>query len=154
MYIVAPVAWVSSTYGDGRDGRADQDIATIMLDDRMPDEALDGVEEFSHLEIILYFHKADPARINPELSHPRGNPAYSKVGVVARRGPNRPNHLGLTVVEVVQRDGRKVIVRGRDALDGSPVIDIRPLMTGLLPRSPVRQPRWADEIMSEHEKNS
>lgn len=154
MYIVAPVAWVSSTYSDSRDGSADQEIATITLDERMPDEALDGVEEFSHLEIIFYFHKADPARINPGLSHPRGNPAYSKVGVFARRGPNRPNHLGLTVVELVQRDGRTLTVRGLDALDGSPVIDIKPLMTGLLPRSSLRQPRWADEIMSEHEKNS
>ena len=88
--------------------------------------ALDGLEEFSHLEILFHFHKADPAKEITGKRHPRNNPAWPAVGIFARRGKNRPNHLGLTVVKLmIRREGRTLEVENLDALDGTPVIDIK-----------------------------
>lgn len=148
MYIITPVAWVRAGTGVPGDRTASDDIMSVTLDDRMPDDSLQGIEDFSHLEILFYFHETDPANINPGLGHPRNNPAFPKVGVFSRRGPDRPNQLGLTRVELIRRDGRTLYVKGLDAFDGSPVIDIKPLLRSLLPRDPISQPKLADEISS------
>jgi tRNA (Thr-GGU) A37 N-methylase len=79
--------------------------------------------------------------------HPRGNTAWSKVGIFAQRGKGRPNRLGVTIVEIVGREGRVLTVTGLDAIDGTPVLDIKPVMTEFLPRTPVRQPGWSHELM-------
>jgi len=79
--------------------------------------------------------------------HPRGNPAWPRVGIFAQRGSARPNRLGATIVEIVQRSGRSLTVRGLDAIDGTPVLDIKPVMVEFLPRSPGRQPEWSRQLM-------
>lgn len=88
-------------------------------------EALDGIEEFSHLFIIFYMHKASTEKISLKV-HPRGRQDLPLVGVFATRSPYRPNPLGLTLVELVKRDGNKIKVKGLDAIDGTPIIDIKP----------------------------
>jgi tRNA (Thr-GGU) A37 N-methylase len=69
------------------------------------------------------------------------------VGIFAQRGKGRPNRLGVTIVEVIRREGRALTVAGLDAIDGSPVLDIKPVMAEFLPRTPVRQPEWSRELM-------
>ena len=66
----------------------------------------------------------------------------------AQRGSPRPNRLGVTAVEVVRVEGRRLHVRGLDAIDGTPVLDIKPVIRGFEPRGEIRQPAWADEIMA------
>lgn len=143
---IHPIGYVASDRTEIADDNW-QGISRIVLNDDLPEESLVGVEEFSHLEILFHFHKADPARVTVGLRHPRNNPNWPKVGIFARRGKNRPNHLGLTVVKLVKIEGRTLYVEDLDALDGSPVIDIKPLLRGFLPKEEIRQPGWADEIM-------
>ena len=81
-----------------------------------------------------------------------GNAAWPKVGIFAQRGKARPNRLGATIVEIEKRDGRILHVRGLDAVDGTPVIDIKPVLAEFLPRSPVRQPAWSRELMRDYWK--
>jgi tRNA-Thr(GGU) m(6)t(6)A37 methyltransferase TsaA len=150
MFTITPVAWVGSTRVEPSDDNWDAEAATITLDDALPEESLTGLDEFSHLEVLFYFHKADPDKVEPGLRHPRNNPDWPKVGVFARRGKNRPNHLGLSVVKLIKREGRTLHVEGLDAIDGTPVIDIKPLLNGFLPRKPLLQPKWADEIMARY----
>jgi tRNA (Thr-GGU) A37 N-methylase len=69
------------------------------------------------------------------------------VGIFAQRGKGRPNRLGATIVEIVNRAGRVLTVTGLDAIDGTPVLDIKPVMAEFLPRNPVRQPKWSHELM-------
>jgi tRNA-Thr(GGU) m(6)t(6)A37 methyltransferase TsaA len=88
-------------------------------------EALDGIEDFSHLFIVFYMHRASNEKISLKV-HPRGRKDLPLVGVFATRSPYRPNHLGLTLVELVKRDGNKIKVRGLDAIDGTRIIDIKP----------------------------
>ena len=69
------------------------------------------------------------------------------VGIFAQRGKDRPNRIGVTVCSLLGVDGLTLRVRGLDAIDGTPVLDIKPVMRGFLPRGEVREPEWAGELM-------
>jgi tRNA-Thr(GGU) m(6)t(6)A37 methyltransferase TsaA len=86
-------------------------------------QALYGIERRRHIWVIFGFHRK---RGWSPLIHPRGDPKRPMMGVFATRSPRRPNRIGLTRVELLQIRGRTVTVRGLDALDGSPVWDIKP----------------------------
>ncbi|NUM53569.1 MAG: SAM-dependent methyltransferase [Candidatus Hydrogenedentes bacterium] len=119
----------------------------IRLNDELPDESLNGIEEFSHIEIVYIFHKA--LESNPVLGaeHPRENANWPKVGIYAQRKKARPNFIGCTIAKLIRREGRNLFVERLDAIDGTPVLDIKPVMREFLPDGEVRQPQWAEELM-------
>ena len=82
--------------------------------------------------------------------HPRDNPLWPKVGIFAQRGKNRPNRLGSCIARLVRREPRAILVAELDAIDGTPVLDIKPLMVEFLPREPVHQPPWSHELMRDY----
>src|SRR5580693_2963424 len=96
-------------------------VTEITLADDIPTEALENIETFSHLEIIFYFDKADDAQM-VYSGRPRGNPHYPVMGIFCQRKKDRPNKLGLCTVELLERNGRTIIVKGLDAIDGTPVL--------------------------------
>ena len=124
----------------------------IIISDKLPEECLDGIDTFSHLEIIFYFDKATKADTVDGASHPRGNKEWPKVGIFAQRKKDRPNHLGLTTVKFISRKGRTLTVQGLDADDGTPVLDIKPVAKEFLPREEVTQPAWMTELMKDYWK--
>lgn len=151
------MTWTLQPIGTVRGGRSapiddhwDEVQASIELAPQFGPEALDGLDDFSHAEIIFLFHQVEESAIETGARHPRGNPAWPMVGIFAQRGRNRPNRLGATIVRIRGRDARTLHVAGLDAIDGTPVLDIKPVMTAFLPRSPVRQPRWATELMQDY----
>jgi tRNA (Thr-GGU) A37 N-methylase len=97
-------------------------------------------------------NQVDPQKIETSARYPRNNPQWPKVGIFAQRGKNRPNQIGLTVCEIVKIDGRKIFLKGLDAVNGTPVIDIKPWMTEFGPQTPVRQPEWSRELMKDYWK--
>jgi len=121
----------------------------IELNDNYSEESLSGLQEFSHVEIIYYFHKVNPNNIIIDAEYPRENQNYPKVGIFSQRKKARPNLLGLTICEIIRVEGRKLFVRGFDAIDKTPVIDIKPVFKEYLPEniSEVRQPNWVTELM-------
>jgi len=114
---------------------------------RFGPDALKGLEAFSHLVVIFHFHRADEAHLVTGARHPRNNPAWPLVGIFAQRGKDRPNGLGVSVCEILRVEGTTVHVRGLDAVDGTPVLDLKPHMKGFDPRGEVREPSWARELM-------
>jgi tRNA-Thr(GGU) m(6)t(6)A37 methyltransferase TsaA len=123
--------------------------AMIELDAaRFGQEALQGLEAFSHVEILYVFDQVDEAEIITTARHPRGRKDWPKIGIFAQRGKGRPNRIGATVCNVVSVDGLSLRVVGLDAIDGTPVIDIKPVMSGFQPRGVFSEPAWAKEIMS------
>ena len=84
---------------------------------------LDGIQAGDKLFVLCWFHKADREILKV---HPRGNPAVPKRGVFATRSPDRPNPIGLCLVDVLSIEGRTLKVRGLDAVDGTPVVDLKP----------------------------
>ena len=124
--------------------------ACITLTEEFPAEALQGLCGFSHAEVLYFFHQADPAKIVSGARHPRNNKDWPAVGIFAQRGKNRPNRIGSTICRIVRVEGRKLVVAELDAIDGTPVLDIKPVMVEFLPRQEVRQPGWSHEIMREY----
>ena len=84
------------------------------------------------------------------VRHPRGNRDWPEVGIFAQRNKDRPNHLGLTIVNVIKHDGRSLFVKGLDAINGTPVLDIKPVLAEFLPHEPIRQPDWSHELMKDY----
>ena len=122
--------------------------ATIVLDaGRFQPDVLAGLDQFSHVDVVFLFHLVDPSSVNLGARHPRGREDWPKVGILAQRAKARPNRIGVTTCELVGVDGLEVRVRGLDAIDGTPVLDLKPYMTDFGPRTEVREPDWARELM-------
>jgi tRNA (adenine37-N6)-methyltransferase len=113
-------------------------------------EALQGLSAFSHIEVVFLFHQVRVSRICRGARHPRNNPAWPAVGVFAQRGKNRPNRLGVSICRLIRVEGTALHVTELDATDGTPVLDIKPVMVEFLPREPVRQPDWSHELMRDY----
>jgi len=126
--------------------------SSIVLDDRFEPDALQGLDAFSHVEVIFWFDRVDPAKVVAGARRPRNNPAWPAVGIFAQRGKARPNRIGSTVCRVVRLDGRRLVVRELDAIDGTPVLDLKPVMNEFLPRGAVEQPHWSHELMRDYWK--
>lgn len=124
--------------------------ARIELAAHISDEALAGLTDFSHAEVIFVFDQVADDQIVTGARHPRGNEDWPLVGIFAQRGKNRPNRLGVSVCTILGVEGRSLIVEGLDAIDGTPVVDIKPVLSGFLPRGEVREPVWATEIMKDY----
>jgi tRNA (Thr-GGU) A37 N-methylase len=143
-----PIGHVRGGRGAATDDDWGASRARIELDaDRFTPDALAGLGDFSHIEVVFLFHGVDEAKVETAARRPRGRADWPLVGIFAQRGRARPNRLGVTVCQVVGVYGLNVEVQGLDAIDGTPVLDIKPVLRGFLPRGIVREPDWAQEIM-------
>jgi tRNA-Thr(GGU) m(6)t(6)A37 methyltransferase TsaA len=145
-----PIGVVHSPRDEVRDDEWGGLQAQIVLDARFAADALDGIEQFSHAEILFFFDRVDPARIVAGARHPRNNRGWPAVGIFAQRGRARPNRIGSTIVRILRCESRVLHVAELDAVDGTPVLDIKPVMREFLPREEVRQPRWSHELMQRY----
>jgi len=106
--------------------------------------ALDGIEQFSHLIVLYWFHQRDDEKGRRTLRVvPRRHAGAPEVGVFACRSPNRPNPIGLCVVEIIRVSGNELFVKGLDADEGSPIIDIKPYLPRSDSAQEARVPEWA-----------
>lgn len=147
MITLQPIGFVRNSRTEPGDDDWGELVSVIELAEPFGAESLQGLEAFSHVEIIFHFDRVDEARVIRGARHPRENPAWPAVGIFAQRGKERPNRLGLTIATILKCEGRRLYVSGLDALDGTPVLDIKPVMAEFLPRGPVRQPDWSHELM-------
>lgn len=146
-----PIAYVRGGRFEVSDDDWGKVVADIEMDgDRFTPEAIAGLDAFSHLVVVYYFHKVDPSTIELTARHPRENPAWPKIGIFAQRVKNRPNLLGVSTCQILRVDGLKIHVQGLDAVDGTPVLDLKPHMTGYEPQGKIREPEWVREIMSQY----
>jgi tRNA-Thr(GGU) m(6)t(6)A37 methyltransferase TsaA len=149
---IKPIASVHNARVEVEDDDWGSVISVIELDPSLPEEALHGIETFSHAEILFHFHLVPESKIETGTRHPRNNTDWPKVGILSQRGKNRPNRLGSALVRILRREGRQLHVSGLDAVDGTPILDIKPVMREFLPREEVHQPDWAAELMKHYWK--
>jgi len=129
----------------------DAETCVIELDgSAFEPSALTGLDSFSHVEVVYQFDRVDEASIVTGARRPRGRQDWPEVGIFAQRGRVRPNRLGVTVCRLLDVDGLRVTVRGLDAIDGTPVVDLKPYLRGFAPRGDVVEPPWATEIMASY----
>ena len=125
--------------------------AVIVLDpEQFTPASLHGLEEFSHVEVVFVFDQVDENDITAGARHPRGRADWPEVGIFAQRGRNRPNRLGVSTCRLVSVEGLRLEVQGLDAVHRTPVLDVKPVMHGFLPRGTHREPAWATEIMARY----
>ena len=148
--VMSPVGQVRGGRIQPEDDSWDQEVAVIELDTRFAPDALAGLEGFSHIEVVFHFDRVQPDAINTSARHPRNRSDWPLVGIFAQRGKARPNRIGVTMCRLLSVEGLKLKVRGLDAVDGTPVLDIKPVMTGFLPRGEILEPEWAKELMKEY----
>lgn len=131
------------------DDQWDDEHAWIELLPPFSERALLGLEDFSHCLVVYVFDQAawDAEKMS---RHPRGNKDWPEVGIFAQRAKDRPNRLGVTVCRVIKVEGLTVHVAGLDAIDGTPVVDIKPWMTEFGPRGKAVQPTWSTELMKDY----
>jgi len=127
-------------------------VSEIRLDETsFTPDALHGLAEFSHVEVLFYFHGVSEASVVSARRHPRDNPKWPVVGIFAQRGKARPNRIAATICRLLSVQGLTVKVQGLDAFDGSPVLDIKPVFAEFTPiRASIRQPKWSHELMADY----
>lgn len=149
MLDIRPIGRVTSPRAEAIDDDWDSITSVIELDPEVLDgDATAGLADFSHVEVVYVFDQVDPAQVTTGARHPRGNTAWPNVGILAQRAKNRPNRIGVTVCRLLSVEGLRLMVAALDAIDGTPVLDVKPYMAEFGPRGVVRQPAWSSELMS------
>jgi tRNA (adenine37-N6)-methyltransferase len=115
---------------------------------RFTPESLRGLDDFSHVEVVFFFHRV------PESEIETGSPGSPRVGIFAQRGKARPNRIGVTICRLLSVKDLSLEVVGLDAIDGTPVLDIKPYMREFAARGEIRQPGWVDELMRGYWENT
>jgi tRNA (adenine37-N6)-methyltransferase len=147
--VMHPIGIVESSVREALDDCWGGVISTIKLDEvRFSSESLRGLEAFSHVEIIFFFSHVAENEVLTGAKHPRERTDWPSVGVFAQRVKSRPNRIGLTTCRLVEVLATSIRVAELDAIDGTPILDIKPYIAEFGPRSPTHQPRWATELMA------
>jgi tRNA (Thr-GGU) A37 N-methylase len=148
-FTLTPIGEVRSGRTEPVDDDWDAVPSRIVLDgSRFGPAAVAGLDSFSHVEVVFLFDRVDESKVHVGSRRPRGRADWPEVGIFAQRGKDRPNRLGLTVCRLLAVDGVELVVEGLDAIDGTPVLDVKPWMAEFGPRGDVRQPPWATELMA------
>lgn len=146
-----PIGWVRGGREQAtKDGWGGNRCRLELRADRFGPEALAGVAELSHLEVLFWFHIDADEAVATGARHPRGNTDWPQVGIFAQRGRMRPNRIGVSYCKVIGVDGLTIEVEDLDAVDGTPLLDLKPVWRETLPRGEIRQPDWASELMSRY----
>ena len=144
---MTPVGFVSRLSRD--ENEKDRSLTTKIVFDEYLSPALEGIDEWSHIYVIFLLDRIAQAE-KPALLHPE-----KEVGIFATRSPIHPNPIGLTLVELIKREGNEIWVRWLDAYDGTPVLDIKPYPDWwkgqLIVVTNYEIPGWLTDIMEGHE---
>jgi len=146
---LTPVATVINSRKSATDDYWADITSEIELADPIPAEAFDHISDFSHLEIIYFFDKAGSDDI-VFSGRPRGNPNYPEVGIFGQRKKDRPNRIGLCTVELLEHKGRTIKVKHLDAINGTPVLDIKPVFREFQPQGEIKQAAWVADLMKNY----
>ncbi|GAA2255315.1 SAM-dependent methyltransferase [Kitasatospora cystarginea] len=142
-HVVSPRSEVSDDYWGGVQ-------SIIRLVPEMPLDTLEGLEDFSHLEVVFHFHLASPADVHLGARSPRNNPAWSPTGTFVHRNHRRPAQIGISHPRLIKVEGRDIHIEDLDAVNGTPVIDIAPYFLEFGPRGAVHEPAWPREMLQEY----
>jgi tRNA (Thr-GGU) A37 N-methylase len=139
-FTVVPVAHVVGGRTEPTDDYWGGSRAIIRIDaEKFTDSAVVGLEDFSHLEVVFRFHLTDPT-----------DPDWPAGGIFAHRNMRRLNWLGVSRCRLLKVDGLDLHVEDLDAVDGTPVLDIKPWFNEMGPRGTTRQPTWPTEMLADY----
>lgn len=140
---MTPIGYVRNDVDAPRREEWEEVVSDIVLDAAW-EEATEGLEEFSHIVVVFWMHKASSGGGVPAKTHPRRRPDLPLVGLFATHSPNRPNPVGISIVRLLERRANVLKVRGLDAINGTPVLDIKGYSPGDEVNATV--PQWARKL--------
>ena len=145
---LVPIGSVSNDVTIRKDSSWGKDVSAIVLDEQFA-TGLSGLEEFSHAIVVFYLDKARYERERHLQRRPQGRDDMPLVGIFSQRTKDRPNQIGVTSVEVVSVADDTLVVRGLDAVDSTPVLDIKPYYPAFDKRD-ATTPEWVDRLMERY----
>ena len=147
--VLRPIGFVRSPIKEIADDCWGGVVSTIELDaSEFSSDCTLGLAEYSHVDVIFYLSGIPEAKIVTGARRPRGRADWPKVGIFAQRAKDRPNRIGITTCRLQRVDGLNIRVCELDAVDGTPVLDVKPYYKGFAPRGEVREPAWATQLMA------
>jgi len=146
--VLKPIGIVSNEVKEPKRGGWEEVTSEIVIDEEW-EEHLEGLEEFSHIIVVFWMHKSPIGTRPPGKIHPRGRADLPLVGLFATRAPYRPNPIGVSVVKLLHRHDNVLTVQGLDAIDGTPVLDIKSYMTPVDKPEDIRMPDWVSKIRTQ-----
>jgi tRNA (Thr-GGU) A37 N-methylase len=155
LFQVESVAHVIGGRAEPTDDYWGGNRSIIRIDNpRFGTGAVAGLEDFSHLEVVFRFHLTDPRDLNFGARRARDNPAWPAVGIFGHRNMRRINWLGVSRCRLMEVDGLDLHVEELDAVDGTPVLDIKPWFAEFAPRGDTWQPSWPTEMLADYFANA
>ncbi|WP_055586858.1 TrmO family methyltransferase domain-containing protein [Streptacidiphilus griseoplanus] len=142
-HVISPRAEVSDDYWGGVQ-------SIIRLVPELPLDTLEGLDAFSHLQVVFKFHLAQPEDIHLGARSPRGNPEWDPTGTFVHRNHRRPAQIGISHPRLIKVEGRDIHVKDLDAVNATPVIDLAPWFEQFGPRGAVQQPAWPGDMLGDY----
>ena len=146
--IMNPIGYVRNAVQSRKDVSWGEDVSTIVLNEEYH-SGLKGLEDFTHVIILYYLDKAAYQKEKHLQRRPQNREDMPLVGIFSQRGKDRPNQIGMTSVRIVSVDGAALTVKGLDAIDGTPVLDIKPYYP-VYDKKDAKVPDWVDRLMAHY----
>lgn len=146
--IMNPIGYVKNSVQNKKDVSWGEDVSTIILNEEYY-TGLKGLEDFSHAIIIYYLNKAEFQKDKHLQRRPQNREDMPLVGIFSQRGKDRPNKIGMTSVQIISADDTSLVIKGLDAIDGTPVLDIKPYYP-VYDRKDANVPEWVDRLMEHY----
>lgn len=146
--IMNPIGYVRNAVQSRKDVSWGEDVSTIVLNEEYH-SGLKGLENFTHVIILYYLDKAAYQKEKHLQRRPQNREDMPLVGIFSQRGKDRPNQIGMTSVRIVSVDGAALTVKGLDAIDGTPVLDIKPYYP-VYDKKDAKVPEWVDRLMAHY----
>ena len=143
--VFKPIGIVRNEVKEPRRGGWEKVASEVVIEESL-EECLEGLEEFSHILVVFWMHKVPSMRQPVCKIHPQGRADLPLVGLFATRSPYRPNPVGVSAPRLVERKGNVLRVVGLDAIDGTPVLDIKPYLPHLDAPADYRGPDWVSKF--------
>ena len=141
-----PIGVVKCSVTEPRDDDWGEVVSEVHLDQDLA-PGLVGIEQFSHALVVFWMHKSSFDGDKDLVRRPRGREDMLELGIFAQRAKHRPNPIGVTAVQVVGRRGAVLTVKGLDAIDGTPVLDVKPYVPPFDTRADATVPEWMKRLM-------
>jgi tRNA (adenine37-N6)-methyltransferase len=145
----APIGVVSSPVKEPTDRDWGGVISEIRIEDRFA-AGLTGIESFSHIVVVFEMHKSTWSPQGDLVRRPQGRGDMPLVGIFAQRARHRPNPIGVTTARLLSAAAGTLRVQGLDAIDGTPVLDIKPYFPQYDCRADSSRPEWVDRLMADY----
>jgi tRNA-Thr(GGU) m(6)t(6)A37 methyltransferase TsaA len=141
-----PIGRVVNTVREARDSGWGEVVSELRLSPGFADGLL-GLDGFSHAVVVFLMHEAEFRAAEHLRRHPQERADLPLLGIFAQRARHRPNPIGVTTVAIERIEGASVFVRGLDAIDGTPILDIKPHVASYDSPADTREPEWVRKLM-------